>query len=261
MCGKLSSLRIHIGKFRYYVSVKLLVGIIFLFSLPSFGAYNPPRWRFEYDYGKVKTEYYEEQLSILFDEKEIVQTADFHQFIYQYYLAPPWLDFSVGANITGTNIDDPSDENKQFQYISAYANLGVLIPISYYWNVKLITETFYTTMEVKGDKFGFRNLRGTQIYPEIEWLPFGTDMFFQLSPYLKFPLWSDTGNRKETTVGLKFTVPINSPGEMRFPTFAYNTSVVIRLFYTNMQLDFEKSGFISSEFEVRQYGVTLGLNF
>ncbi len=241
--------------------MKLSLIALFLFSLSSLAAVTPPRWRFQYDYGKVKTEYFEEQLSIIFDKKEIIQTADFHQFIYQYYLAPPWLDFSIGANITGTNVDDPSDEDLQFKYISGYANLGVLIPISYYWNIKLVTETFYTTMEVKDDKFGFRNLRGTQIYPEIEWLPFGTDMFFQVSPYFKFPLWSDTGNREETTVGLKFSIPLTSPGSMRFPTFAYNTSLVVRLFYTNMKLDFEESGFISSEFKIKQYGLTVGLNF
>ncbi len=235
--------------------------LLFIYSAFSYAAVNPPRWRFEYNYGKVKTEYHEEQLSIIFDKKEIKQTADFHQFIYQYYLLPPWLDFSIGGNITGLQVDEPSEEDQQFQYLTAFANIGIQIPFSDYWNVKLVTESFYTSMIVEDDKFGFKNLRGTQIYPEIEWLPFGSDMFIQISPYLKFPIWSDTGARKETTIGIKLNIPIRSPNQMRFPTFAYNTSFVLKFFYTNMSLDFEKKGFISSEFEVRQYGLLFGMNF
>lgn len=237
----------------------LLITIFICSTL--FAAKNPPKWRFEYDYGQVKTEFEEEQLSILFDKQDIKQTADFHQFIYQYYLIPPYVDFSIGGNITGFQVESPSDENQQFQYISAFANLGFLIPVSDYWSIKLVAEHFYTSMVVKNDRFGFRNLRGTQIYPEIEWLPFGTDMFFQISPYLKFPIWSDTGNRRETTVGLKISIPIRSPNQMRFPTYAYNTSFVIRLFYTDMNLDFERTDFISSEFQIKQYGLIIGLNF
>ena len=234
---------------------------IFINSAISFSAVNPPRWRFEYDYGKVQTTYFEEQLTILFDKKEINQLADYHQVIYQYYLLPPWLDLSIGLNSTGTQIESPSETDRQFRYLNAFANIGVVIPLSFYWSVKLVAETFYTTMIVENNQFGFRNLRGTQIYPEVEWLPFGSDMFFQMTPFFKVPLFSDLGNRKETTVGLKFSIPINSPRQMRFPTFAYNTSFVLKLFYTNLSLQFEESGFISSEFDVRQYGITVGLNF
>lgn len=237
--------------------------IIFILLLSSniFAANLPPRWRFEYNYGQATTEYIEEQPSIVFTRADIVQRADFHQFIFQYYLLPPWIDFSIGGNITGLTVEEPEETAQQFQYLTGFANLGFVLPFSDFWNVKLVTEYFYTTMIVEDDEFGFRNLRGTQVFPEIEWLPFGSDMFLQISPYLRVPLFSDIGNRQETTVGLKIVLPVGSEKNLRFPVYAYGKSLIFKVFYTNMRLDFQEEGFIESEIDVRQYGATIGFNF
>ncbi|MBD67096.1 MAG: hypothetical protein CME62_17980 [Halobacteriovoraceae bacterium] len=234
--------------------------IIFFLIQSTWAAKLPPRWRFEYNYGQAKTHYLEEQPSILSTNANIEQVADFHQFIYQYYLLPPWLDFSLGGNITGLSVQSPSEKEEQFQYLTAFANLGVVLPFSDFWNVKLIAEYFYTSMIVEDDAFGFRNLRGTQVYPEVEWLPFGSDMFFQVSPYLKVPLFSDVGDREETTIGLKFVFPLSGKN-LKFPVYAYGKSIIVRVFYTNMRLEFERDDFIPAEIDVRQYGATLGFNF
>ena len=235
--------------------------LLSLFSLDALAARIPPRWRFEYDYGKARTNYLEQQPSVAFNDTDIEQISDFHQFTFQYYLLPPWLDFSIGGNIAGISTEDPVDTADQFQYLTVFSNLGVVLPFSDFWSVKLVGEYFYTSMIVKDNAFGFRNLTGMQLYPEIEWLPFGSNMFLQVSPYLKVPLLSDVGNRQETTLGLKIAVPLGSKKELKFPLYSYGRSLIIRIFYTNMRLTFAQQGFISSEIDVRQYGATLGFNF
>lgn len=221
----------------------------------------PPKWRFEYNYGRATTHYLESQPSILFTRANIEQVADYHQFVYQYLIFPSWLDFSIGANFTGLQVESPSETEDQFLYATAYANLGIMLPLSDFWNIKLVAETFYTTMEVQDDKFGFRNLTGNQIFPEVEWLPFGSDTFLQITPYFKIPFVSDVGNRKETTIGLKLSIPLSGERAQRFPTFAYQRSLVFRIFYTQLQLEFDRKDFIPAEIDVRQIGATLGFNF
>lgn len=247
--------------FVYNIKVKLIITSIFLISINIFAAEIPKQWRFEYNYGKVNTNYNEDQPSIIFDKKDIEQISDYHEFVFQYYLVPPFIDISFGLNTTGTQTDSPSDPDEQFRYVTGYANIGIVIPISDFWSFKIVGETFYTTMIVKDDEFGFQNLRGNQIYPEIEWLPFGSDIFIQFSPYAKIPIYSDSvGNRRETTIGLKMKIPLGSQQEMRFPTFAYQNALTIKIFYTTMQLRFQESNFISSEIETKQIGLTIGLN-
>lgn len=171
------------------------------------------------------------------------------------------MDFSIGGNVTGYQVQEPEDPDEQFKYLTLFTNLGVVIPISDYWHTKIIFEYFYTSMVVPDDEFGFRNLKGFQIYPELEWLPYGSSTFLQISPYFKFPLYSDIGSRKETTIGVKISLPLGAHNEQRFPSFAYQNALTLRVFYTNMTLDFEKEGFISSEISVRQVGASVGFNF
>ena len=242
-----------------YIGCFLLVFMNF-----AHGAYIPPQWRFEYNYGKTTTHYIEKQVTFAFDNVNLEQISDRHQFVYQYFLAPPWIDFSIARTITGLQVEEPEDVAEQFQYITASASFGISLPISDFWSIRLVAESFYTSMIVSGDTFGFTGLTGSQVYPEIEWIPFGSTMFIQVSPYLKVPLWSssDVGNRKETTLGVKLKIPFGNKGEgMRFPLFAYQKAMILKLFYTEVELEFSRVGFISSEMNVRQYGMSLGFNF
>lgn len=241
--------------------MKLFLLTILLFSAAVNAARIPPKWRFEYNYGKAQTHYLEEQPSILFTNTNIKQIADYHQFQYQYLIFPKWLDFSLGASLTGLIVDEPSDKEDQFIYTTAYANLGVMLPISDFWNIRIVAESFYTTMEVKDDKFGFRNLTGNQLYPEIEWLPFGSNTFIQITPFFKVPFVTDVGNRRETTIGFKLSLPIGGERAQRFPTFAYQKSFTLKIFYTHLELEFDREGFIPAEIDVRQIGANLGFNF
>ncbi|OUR97441.1 hypothetical protein A9Q84_14035 [Halobacteriovorax marinus] len=234
---------------------------LFILIVSTQAAQLPPKWRLEYNYGLVESKYKEFQDTIVFTPTNTTQQTDYHQFIFQYYFLPPWIDFSMGLNTTGTNTSKPEDETKHFQYFTAFMNLGFVLPISDYWNFKLVVERFFTTMIVPGNKFGFRNLTGNQIYPEVEWLPFGSDIFFQMSPYIKFPIWSDIGGRKETTAGLKFKFPLGSARNIKFPAYAYQTSILLKFFYSKMELTFERPGFISSEISIEQIGATIGFNF
>ena len=235
--------------------------LVFIFTFSTQAANLPPNWRFEYNYGVAQSKYEEFQDTIVFTPTNITQQTDYHQFMFQYYLLPPWIDLTLGLNTTGTNTKKPLEKAKQFQYFTAYINVGFVLPISDYWNIKIVAERFFTTMVVDDDNFGFRNLIGNQIYPEVEWLPFGSDIFFQMSPYFKIPIWSDVGGRKETTVGVKFKFPIGSGRAIKYPAYAYQSAVMLKLFYTTMDLTFERPGFISSEMSIDQFGLTLGFNF
>jgi len=236
--------------------------ILFTFTTNLYSAEIPSKWRFEYSYGQIITHYQEDQPSIVFDETDIEQKSDFHQFAFQYFLLPPYIDLTLGGNTTGTQTTEPTETEKQFKYYTVFANLGILLPISDYWNIKLVGESFLTSMTVVDNEFGFRNLKGYQVYPEIEWLPFGSDIFIQISPYLKVPIWSKvSGNRKESTAGIKMKIPLGSDKSMKFPTYAYQTALSVKVFYTEMNMNFSKDNFIGSEIKVRQYGATVGFNF
>jgi hypothetical protein len=232
-----------------------------LFSFVLCAAEMPSRWRFEYHGGKMTTVYKEEQDSILFEDTNVTQKSAHQEFKFQYFLVPPWIDLSFGALVTGYQVDEPDDPNEQFTYITGYGNIGFVIPWGDFFQLKLVFEHFYTTMLVKDDRFGFQNLRGNQIYPEFDFLPFGSDMFLQIQPYFKTAIFSDVAFRNETTIGLKLKIPWNGPENQTFPTFAYQKALIIKLFYTQMNLKFERDNFIESDIDVQQYGATLGFSF
>jgi hypothetical protein len=224
-------------------------------------ARNPPSWKFAYHAGRTDTNYIETQPSLAFTAKDVDQKSAFQEFHWTYFLLPPYLDITLAAQHTGLQYETPEDPADQFQYITAMANIGAHIPFSDFFQLKLVFEYFYTTMIVQDNQFGFRNLRGYQVYPELEVLPFGSTMFAQITPYFKVPLWSDVGNRQETTIGLKWKIPLFAPQEQRFPSYAYQRSVILRVFYTQMNLAFARAGYIQSDMEVKQFGATLGFSF
>jgi hypothetical protein len=230
-----------------------------LFVTEIYAARIPPNWRIAVDYGAVQTNYKEFQDSILFENKDIDQRSSFARFEYQYFLSPPWLDFKLGLEYLGINNEEVTPETDEFDSYKAYGNIGIVIPFSDFFQTKLVFEYFYNDMIVKNDEFGFENLSGYQLYPEFEFLPFGTDQFIQISPYIKFPLWSNTNNRQETTIGLNLNVPINGQGA-RFPTYAYQTALTIKIFYMEQTLKFQEAGFIATDFETKAYGVTIGIS-
>lgn len=240
--------------------VKVLF-VFILFSSQLYAARNPPKWKFAYHAGKANTNYIETQPTLAFTYKNIDQKSAFQEFHWTYFLMPPFLDITLAAQHTGLQYEEPESVEDQFQYITAMANIGAHIPFSDFFQLKLIFEYFYTTMLVKDDLFGFRNLSGYQVYPELELLPFGSTMFAQITPYFKVPLWSDFGNRRETTIGLKWKIPFFAPQEQIFPNYAYQRSVILRVFYTQMHLEFQREGFIQSNMDVRQIGATLGFSF
>lgn len=232
-----------------------------MFSASVLAAKNPPKWKFSYHFGQATTDYLEEQPSILFTAKDITQKSAIQEFQWTYFMLPPYVDITLASQITGLQYEEPEDPADQFQYVNTFANIGLHIPFSDFWQVKLVFEYIYTTMIVKDQAFGFQDLHGYQIYPEIELIPFGSTMFSQITPYFKVAVWSNIFNRRETTVGLKWKIPLFAPQEQKFPTYAYQRSIILKAFYTNMNLVFEREGFVPSEMDVRQVGATIGFSF
>jgi len=128
-------------------------------------------------------------------------------------------------------------------------------------NIRMVGEYFYATMVTQNDSFGFNNLYGWNIYPEFEILPFGSDMFLQISPFARFPLVNFDEVREETIYGIKIKVPLGSDRSMRFPVYAYQKALIFKFYYNKIRYRFEQQGFISNDIEMSQYVGTLGFNF
>ena len=101
---------------------------------------------------------------------------------------------------------------------------------------------------------------GWQIYPEFEWMAFGTDAFLKVNTFFKVPLWTDTGNRQEFTAGLKLRIPFFG-GAKRFPVYAYKSALIFKVFYSKLKLKFANPGFRGGNVEIEQVGASIGLNF
>lgn len=241
--------------------MKFIILFSLFISFNCLAAKNPAKWKFSYHFGQATTNYLEEQPSIVFTAKDVKQKSAFQEFQWTYFLLPPLIDINLAAQLTGLQYEEPEEEADQFQYINTMANVGVHIPFSDYMQLKLVFEYIYTSMIVKDEAFGFQDLHGYQIYPEVEFIPFGSTMFSQITPYFKVAIWSNIYNRKETTAGIKWKIPLFAPQEQKFPTYAYQRSVILRVFYTNMHLTFEQEGYISSEMDVKQVGATIGFSF
>jgi len=256
---------------------------LFLFIVLFQSAYSanvPSRYRFEIGYGYTISDYNEttfdgNSFSTRNPPLESTQGSGTLETMFQFYIIPPYLDLSFGIEATGVNVfntkvdgskiedlkeNDPGAEN--FLYLLAYGRLGVILPqLSEHIQVKLNIERFYTTMIVKNNEFGFRNLQGWQVFPDIEWLTFSEGRFFKMSTFLKIPLWTDIGSRRETTLGLKFRVPLGGAETRRFPAYAYERALTLKIFYTNLDLTFQNASAKNAEFTIKQYGLGLGLNF
>jgi hypothetical protein len=152
------------------------VKFIFLILLISsaFSATAPSRWRFEINHGTVETEYFEDNVT----DKRVDQESSWTEFVMQYYIAPPYFDLTLSAQVTGASISEPTNEADQIQFATGILNIGYVLPQwSEFFQVKLNFERFFTTTETQNEQFGFRNLTGWQVYPELEWLTFGSDAF------------------------------------------------------------------------------------
>lgn len=237
-----------------------VIFILIIFN-PVHAARNPPKWKFQYSLGKSNSTYTEEQSSILFENRSINQISSYQEFHWTYFLLPPYVDISLTAQYTGLNYEKPKEETEQFQALTAITNLGIHIPFSDFTQFKIVLEYFYTSMFVKDDAFGFKNLRGYQAYPELEIIPFGSTMFKQITPFIKSSIWSTVANRRETAIGLKWKIPVFAPQEQIFPTYAYQRSIVLKLFYSETYLNYRRDGFIPADIFLKQYIATIGFSF
>ncbi len=248
--------------------------LLFL-SASVYAAKVPSRYRMELAYGYTVTDYEENQFTNLKPPLDNNQVSGALEATFHYFLIPPYLDFKLGVDYVGVNvfkndvegveIEQIKDEGlggEQFTYLTALATFGIIMPeLTEHLQLKLNIERFYTTMIVDGNEFGFRNLQGWQVYPDIEWLTFSEGRFFKMSTFFKIPLWTDVGNRRETTIGFKFRVPIGSSRGRSFPLYAYERAITLKAYYTDIDLSFERADARNAAFDVRQYGLVLGVNF
>ncbi|MBL7665316.1 MAG: hypothetical protein JNM93_09290 [Bacteriovoracaceae bacterium] len=231
--------------------------IVLFFLTSAYAAKTPSRLRFEFNFGTSNMDYVENQTAPAFVDQDFKEKSSWSEFALQYYLLPPYFDITASAQYTGGNISEPKLKGDQIEILTGQATLGWVLPqFSEFYQLKLNLERFYMTTFTEDNDFGFRNLVGWQVYPTLEWLTFGSDAFMQISTFFKVPLWTDTGNRRELTAGLKFRIPF---GQRRgFPAYAYQTAIILKVFYTDLRVQYEND---TGEVEIKQSGASIGFNW
>lgn len=233
---------------------------IFLFlmnSIESYSAPIPTRFRWEANIGKAWSKFSETRNSVIAPDKKIDQESYFTDFKGTYIIIPKYFDINAGATYIGLAHQSPANPKDQFVYQYFFANAGLNIPFSDFFWLRLVAETFYSTMITPNGTFGFRNLGGSQFYPTFEYFPFETEFFTSISPFIKFPIVSTGTVWKEWVYGLKFRFPVVR-GEPKFPLFAYQQAFVVRFSYNKLELNITQPGFLPYEAEHSWFGVSIG---
>jgi hypothetical protein len=240
---------------------KFFILIFTLYSSELIANPQPSLWRFEFLYSDVTTHYQESQNSVLFTNRDIEQKTTKFDLNAQLYLIPPMLDVGFTYSLAGIKDDQNITATNRYQYSTAASYIGFRLPLNNdFFNLRLVGEYFTSSVLVENDLFGFRKLTGTQLYPEIEIFPFGPGSFFQISPYAKVALLSSDDSRKETTVGIKMKIPFGR-NRLRYPLYAYQKAIIIKLYSTQMNLVFQREGYVPADIEYQETGLSVGFNW
>jgi hypothetical protein len=242
--------------------------ILIIYILASFSAWSAPipsKWRYEVHVGKANSKYEESRESVIDPGMSVKQTSYAAEIAATYWIIPKYIDFKLGARYLGISPEEPKEPQEQYQYTHAWSNLGLSVPIfGDFISLKIIGEIFYSNL-AGGEKnqYGFKNITGAYAYPSIEFFPYGTEKYFSLSPFLRLPVGvgSDT-LWQETAYGLNLRFPISyGGGRNRFPFYAYQKAIVIRLLYSSLKLNIEETGFLTTEIEHSYTLLTLGFEW
>jgi hypothetical protein len=232
--------------------------LIFL-SLPCWSAPVPTRFRYEVHLGKAWSNYTEKRFSVLVEDRDIDQSSYMGEFQGTYWAVPRYLDFNLGTRQIGfaPETDNPDEA---YSLNHSWANIGLHLPLfsDFLW-FKLVGEGFYANMSSQ-DGFGFTGLTGGTIYPGLEYFPKGSDLFFSASPFIKVPLASGDNVWREYTYGLKLRFPVVR-GQARFPLYAYQKALVIRIIYSKLEMNIRKPGYLPVDAGNTWTGLTLGFEW
>lgn len=240
---------------------KILIFIVAFYSSELIANPQPSLWRFEFLYSDVTTHYQEIQNSVLFTNRDIEQKTTKVDLTAQLYLIPPILDVGFTYSLAGIKDDQNITATNRYQYSTAASYIGFRLPLNTdFFNVRLVGEYFTSSVLVENDLFGFRKLTGTQLYPEIEIFPFGPGSFFQISPYAKVALLSSDDSREETTYGLKIKIPYGR-NRLRYPLYAYQKAIIIKLYSSQINLVFQREGYVPADIEYQETGLSVGFNW
>lgn len=140
--------------------------------------------------------------------------------------SPEW-EFSGGAFFTLFNVTNTAEESLRFFGVNA--RLGYDLPfVRYPWKVKLTGGAYYTTMFVGNEKFGFRNMKGPQLFPVVM-RDFGKGRFSY--SYLKYaPVTSgfaDFGGNRELAFGGGYKIRRNDGTLLGFSLDIAHISMVV----------------------------------
>ena len=113
---------------------------------------------------------------------DVAQTAVTLKASWSYLLVPPRWDLGVSGYLTALALMKSRSEAATF--LGLNLRMGYLLPpFRSPWRGSLYGGFYYTTMFVKDDAFGYRNIIGPQIYPSVKRLFSNGN---HLAGYLKF---------------------------------------------------------------------------
>ena len=156
----------------------------------------------------------------------------------RYYLVPPFIDSEINAFYTalpmGSNVSGTSA-----RFLGVNARAGWVFPgLPRGMSLTLMVGWYYLTMFVDKNSFGFENIQGPQVFPELSWILYlPNDVPVVLTTYYKYsPVAPDikslTYSIREISTGLNFRYPVG--GIQQLPRYAYLKAVSLGVNYATV---------------------------
>lgn len=241
----------------------LVLFIVLILSGNSFCASVPSHWRLGLSLGQSQLNFKERRNSLTFSEVNIRQASYVFDASFGYFLFAPSFQLKSNLHIlTPNSVENYNNTNEQ-KGISIYeADIGFswsMFTLFRLLNISVETEYFYSTTFTEADAFGYKALSGFQLYPSFQLRLAEDDGATRFSIFSRIPLLSDVGNREELTLGLVFWVPF--AGNSRFPLYAYEKSLLIKIIYSSIQLEYDDPSYFTGTVDLEKTYLSLGLSF
>ncbi len=214
--------------------------LLFLLSLEAYSATVPKQYRLGFSAAYTSISYTEsDEFQPSRGVSGFSEIALTTKASLRYFLIPPVVDLEANVFFTAlplsTNLSGVT-----VRYLGANVRLGVPIPpiLPKPLSLNLMLGWYYITMFVTDNQFGFQNIRGPQIYPELSWiihlkndLPLVFTTYFKFSP-ISTSLTTLTFKNRELSTGLNVRIPVG--GANVLPYYAYMKALSIGVNYTTI---------------------------
>lgn len=236
-----------------------------LFLIPdAYSAKIPKRHRLGFSAGYTLTSYDESHANQpTRGVSGFSQTSITTKAVLRYFLLPPMIDMEANVYYTALPLQSNVPATK-LQFLGSNVRVGLVVPyLPKYMGLTLMGGYYYVSTYVTGNAFGFQNLKGLQIYPELSWLvylpqqmPLVFTTYYKYSPVAP-TLRSLTFASREVSTGLNIRFPVGGQNEL--PRYAYIKAISVGFNYTHLNPKIQEVRLVT--IESRTWSFYLGYDF